>query len=150
MKEFNQLCKEFEQMDVLTYSAILAEKSAKVLPALIDITEDGMDGVSVFATFILGAVAADGKLAEEEYAVCYPLFRTFFGESVNYETCKALAKKLKAGSKELKDEVDAMADVIGLVSEELKDDLVIVCLMICAIDGKVSASEKRWIKKLIR
>ena len=29
MKEFNRLCKEFEQLDVLSYSLILAEKSLK-------------------------------------------------------------------------------------------------------------------------
>ncbi len=45
--------------------------------------------------------------------------------------------------------MDRMVDVIGLVSPELKDDIVLVCLMVCAVDGKVSAKEKKWIKQLI-
>ena len=28
--------------------------------------------------------------------------------------------------------------------------LLVVCLLVCAIDGKVSAKEKKWIKQLIR
>lgn len=150
MKEFNQLCKEFEQMDPLTYKLVLAEKSVKIIPALIGVTEDGLDGLSVFATFILGAIAADGKLSEEEYALCYPLLHAFFGEEIDYDSCKRLARALKLGSRELKKEVDAMIDILGLVSEQLKEDIIIVCMMICAIDGKISASEKAWIKKLIK
>ena len=42
-----------------------------------------------------------------------------------------------------------MVDILGLLSDELKDDIVIICLMICAIDGKVSLKEKKWIKQLI-
>ncbi len=51
--------------------------------------------------------------------------------------------------KDYKRTMDRMVDVIGLVSPELKDDIVLVCLMVCAVDGKVSAKEKKWIKQLI-
>lgn len=149
MKEFNQICKEFEQLDVLSYGAILAEKSAKILPTLKNITQDGATGAAIYATFILGAIAADGKLSEEEYLLVYPLLSAFFGESVNYEEVKYAVKLLKPESKELKNSVDAMVDILGKIDEELKNDIIIVCMMICAIDGKISQKEKRWIKQLI-
>lgn len=150
MKEFNQICKEFEQLDVLNYSAILAEKSVKILPALKEITQDGVTGAAIYATFILGAIAADGKLSEEEYLLSYPLLRVFFGEAVNYEEIKYAVKRLKTESNELKDSVDAMVDILGMIDEDLKSDIITVCMMICAIDGKISLKEKRWIKQLIR
>ena len=28
--------------------------------------------------------------------------------------------------------------------------IIIVCLMVCAIDGKISGKEKKWIKQLAR
>ena len=126
MKEFDQLCKEFEQLDALTYTALLAEKAKKILPALSLVTGDDVSAVSLFSTFLLGAIAADGRVSEEEYALCYPLLYAFFGEEVNYDDCKAAAKAFKAEGREL------------------------VCLMICAVDGKVSMKEKSWIKKLVR
>lgn len=149
MKEFNRLCKEFEQLDVLSYSLILAEKSLKVIPVLKEITEDGLDGVTVFATFVLGAIGADGKLSEEEYAVCYPLLHAFFGDNVNYAVCKKAVKLLKPESEELKKAVKEMVDVFGKLSEELKDDIIIICMLICAVDDKISLKEKLWIKSLI-
>ena len=149
MKEFDLLCKEFEQMDVLTYSAYLAEKSMTVLPALQTVAENGIDGATIFFTFVMGAIAADGKLAEEEYAIISPLLQSFFGKTVTYEECKKAFKSYKREAKELTQMVDKMVDILGLLSEELKNDIVIICLMICAIDGKVSLKEKKWIKQLI-
>lgn len=150
MKEFNSICKEFEGMDVLTYTAILGQKAKNIIPALSAITEDGIDGLELFASFIVGAVVADGGLSVEEYAITFPIFKAFFGEGISYEDCDYIVRKMRSEGKQLKRYVDDMVDVFGQLSEELKNDIVLVCLMICAIDGKVSSKEKRWIKQLLK
>jgi hypothetical protein len=150
MSEFNKLCKEVESLNAAEYSLIVAEKSAKIIPVLSGICEDGVDGVSIFAKFILGAIVADGKLAEEEYLLAYPLFKVFFGENVNYDDCAKLVKSLRPETKEFKKALDEMVDVLGEIDEDLKDDIILVCLLICAIDGKISLKEKAWIKQLIK
>lgn len=150
MKDFNDLCKEFEEMDALSYSLILGKKSLKVIPALNAITEDGLDGATIFATFVMGAIAADGKLSEEEYILVYPVLYAFFGDSVKYEDCKKAARYLRFESREFKKAVKEMIDVFGRLSDELKEDIIIICMMICAIDGKISLKEKNWIKKLLK
>ena len=43
-----------------------------------------------------------------------------------------------------------MCDYLGMLSEELQSDVVLLALLICAVDGKVGAKEKKYIKKLIR
>ncbi|MBO4792417.1 MAG: TerB family tellurite resistance protein [Clostridia bacterium] len=150
MKEFNDLCRLFEELDSETYSELLNEKAARILPALAGITEDGMSGLEIFASFIMGAIVSDNKLTEDEYVLAYPLFRSFFGEAADYSLVKESVKKSRSGNREMKKQVDEMIDILGTLSEDLKDDIVTVCLMICAVDGKVSLSEKRWIKQLIR
>lgn len=150
MKEFDMLCKEFEQMDALSYAAILTEKAKQIVPALSAITEDGASGVMLFATFLVGAVVSDGELSVEEFALTYPLFELFFGEDIGYDECDYIVRNMRRESKQLARYVDDMVDVFGQLSETLKEDLVLVCLMICAIDGKISAKEKRWIKKLLK
>ena len=150
MKDFNKLCKEFEQLDVLSYGAILGKKSLQVIPALSALTADGADGVKIYATFILGAIAADGRLSEEEYLLCYPLLRAFFGDSINYDDCRKVVRLLKPESRELKKAVKDMVDVFGQLSDELKEDIIIICMLICSIDGKISLKEKNWIKTLLK
>ena len=137
-------------MDPLTYSVLLAEKSLKIIPALALIEQSGVSAVADYATFILGAMAADGRLSEDEYLVCEPLLKAFFGESIDYATCKSMVKMLRSETRELKRAVASMVDIFGQLSEELKSDIILVCMMICAIDGKISLKEKMWIKQLIR
>ena len=150
MKEFDRLCNEFEEANPLTYSVVLAEKAKTVIPALCEITRNGLDGLTLFAAFIVGAVVSDGELSVEEFELTYPLFRAFFGDEISYGECDYIVGKMRRENKQLTKYVNEMVDAFGQLSEELKNDIVIVCLMICAIDGKISTSEKRWIKKLLK
>ncbi len=150
MRSFNELCKQFEEMNVATYSLALTEKSLKILPVLSAIMQDNLDGITIYSSFILGAVVADGKVTEEEYLLIRPTLRIFFGESIDYETCKTMLRKYRKEGRELKRIVNLMVDVFGELSDELKEDIILVCMMICAADGKISLSEKAWIKQLIR
>lgn len=117
---------------------------------MIEITQDGETGVEIFASFIFGAIAADGRLSETEYAVLSPLLHAFFGDELDYETCKKAFRQMRPEQKELKKTVDEMVDVLGLLSDDLKDDIITACLLICAVDGKVSLREKNWIKQLMK
>ena len=149
MKDFDKLCKDFESIDIDTYAAVLTEKAMKLIPALSAFSEDGLSGIEIFASFIYGAIAADGKLSEDEYALVYPLLHAFFGESIDYNDAKRAFSSLSKEHKELKTIVDEMVDLIGFFSDEMKADIIIVVMLICAVDGKISLKEKNWIKKLI-
>lgn len=150
MKDFNNLCKEFEQLDPLQYAGILAAKSAKIIPALNAISGDKLGGVEILVDFILCSIVVDGKLSEEEFLLMKPMMDVFFGENFDYEDCKAAVRLIKRDTKELKNYLDETVDLLGQLSEDLKDDIIIVYLLICAVDGKVSLKEKNWIKPLIK
>ena len=151
MFEFNKLCKAFEEMDPRTFTAIIAEKSAMIIAALTAITKDGMDGMKIYTNFILCSIAADGKLAEEEYVILRPAFEALVGKEVTYEDAIAIFKEAGLDkSKDYKNVVDEMVDILGMISLDLKRDIIIVCMMICVVDGKISRKEKKWIKQLMR
>ena len=151
MFEFNRLCKEVEAMDPQTYGAIIAEKSVAVIAGLTAITRSGLDGMQIFTHFILCSIAADGKLDEAEYLVLRPAFEKLVGKKVSYEDAVAIFKEAGLDKpKEYKKVVDEMVDILGTVSLDLKRDIIIVCLLVCAVDGKISRKEKKWIKQLAR
>lgn len=150
MTDFDKLCKDFEQLDVVSYTTLLLDRSQRILPALAAITQDGESGIEIFRTFILGAIIADGRLSEEEYALIYPHLHDFFGDSLNYEDAKKAFKQMRQEQREMKKVVDEMVDVLGILSDDLKDDIILVCMLICAVDGKISLKEKSWIKQLLK
>ncbi len=150
MSEFDKLCKQFENLDVVSYTTLLEQRSRKIIPALSAISQDGQSGVQIFMTFILGAIVADNRLSEDEYALILPLMHSFFGESVNYEQAKRDFRKIRPEQNELKKITDEMIDVLGILSDDLKNDIVLVCMLICAVDGKISLKEKNWIKQMLK
>ncbi|MGN1046783.1 MAG: hypothetical protein ACI4QG_06765 [Candidatus Cryptobacteroides sp.] len=150
MDHFDALCKVLEDMDPQTYNQLIHEKSVGIIQALTDITSDGIDGISIFTDFILCSISADGVLAEEEFILVKDAVEAFLGREITYEEAKVLF--VQAGldhPEEYKRSVDMMVDILGILSQELKDDIILVCLMICAVDGVVSDSEREWIAQLI-
>ena len=149
MREFDAICKEIDNLPLDQYAVILGAKSAKLLAELKLLTANGIEGDIAFAAFIIGSVVADGKLSEEEYVLLYPMLNKFFGDAVNYEECKKIVRISLAEKKEIKNVVNDMVQIFGQLSDELKEDVITVCLLICSVDGKISLKEEIWIKQLI-
>ncbi|MGN1163895.1 MAG: hypothetical protein ACI4S4_03710 [Candidatus Ornithospirochaeta sp.] len=149
MTEFDKLCQEAEDIDWETRVAIIRGKSDEILPLLNEARAGESSGADIFATFLLGALAADGKLTEEEYALLFPLLQSFLGDSINYSDARKAVKGMKKESRELKELGTRMIEVIGEFSPDLRKDIVMVIMLICAVDGKISFSEKNWIRSLL-
>ena len=149
MSDFNKLCKFVEDLDPQTYSDVLVNKSAKVLVALAAITKDGYTGVQIFTSFIYAAVMADGKLDKSEFELIRPMLEKAIDGPIEYEDAKAAFKVMKKDAKDDRFIVDLMVDVLGDLSEELKADIIIISMLVCAVDGKISYKEKQWIKQLM-
>ena len=151
MFEFNKICKAAEQLDPQTYGEIITEKSVAIIAALSAITKNGLSGLQIYLNFILCSIAADGKLDQAEYMILKPSFEILAGKEVSYEDAVEIFKAAGLDrSRDYKNVVDEMVDILGMISLDLKRDIIIVCLLVCAVDGKISRKEKKWIKQLMR
>ena len=150
MKDFNELCRSVEELSPLEYAAVLGRTSLKIMPAIRAFSEDGRTCAEVLAAFVIASVYADGKLDESEYLLMAPLFKAFFGEDFDFEDAKKLAKEWRKEGRAVKKEVDYLVDFLGTLSDELKGDIIFACLLMCAVDGKVSLKEKAYIRQLMR
>lgn len=149
MKNFNELCAIAEELSPEEYTAVLIAKTKQILPALHKVTDDGIETLKLYAAFLISSVCADGKIDETEYLLLLPTLKAVFGPDFDYADAKRLARELRPETRQFKAAMNRILDEIGEVDEDLKDDLVIVSLLICAIDGKITAKEKRYIKQLI-
>ena len=149
MTEFDDLCREAEDIDFETRCAILKGKSQEILPLLSEKSEDGESGADILSTFLFSAMAADGRLSSEEYDLLYPLLSSFLGEKINYTDAKKAVGAMRKENREMKKISEDMVSVLAEFSENLRREIVLVIMMICAADGKISLSEKLWIKKLL-
>lgn len=150
MFEFKKICESYEVLTPVERGLLLAEKSVTVLAGLDALALPGIDPIETLAGFLIGSVAADGRIDEREYLLIYPSLVRVFGENFDFSSVK---RKFRTGS----DCRDAVVDyttrlmrVIDLLDSSLADDLVILCLCTVSIDGRISLREKNYIKRLCK
>ena len=140
MFEFQKLCNEYENLSYDERKAILLEDWTKLRPILGAIPQ----GIASFGIVVLAACAADGKLDSAEYA----LFLEITGVQLSFESLAATVEFAKG--KNLLEAADAIVDTYGDFSEEIKILMVSFCLCFCSADERITLSEKRFIKKLLK
>ncbi len=149
MTDFDAQCKKLAEMDPQQFNQIFNEMSVRVMEELSQVMVDGRNGLSAYLEFILASVAADGKLSEKEFQLLKPMFDSMKDKDLSYEEGVAVFKEMgldDAGS--YRKVVDTMVDLLGLINIELKQDIIFLCLLVCAIDGEITEDEKKWIMQL--
>lgn len=149
MFEFNKVMKDYESLNAIERGLMLTEKSVSILAKLSALDIDGIDPVETLASFIIGSVVADGKLHEKEYLLIYPALVKVFGSDFDYESIKKEFEADKNGRKDIARYTADLLRILGTVDETLYEDVIILCLCVVTIDGKVSLKEKNYVKRLI-
>lgn len=153
MSEFDEYCDRVNSLPVEIKAKHIEELTNIILPTLKKIAEEedtNIDYVSIYLDFVLAAVGADGKLSKEEYLLTKPFFDSVSGGDTTYEVAVEIFHDSGISDPSTyKNTVDLMADMLGLISEDLKNAIVNLTLLICAIDGEITESEKDWILQLV-
>ena len=149
MFEFNKVIKDYEKLGAIERGVILTEKSVKILASLAALDVEGIDPVETLAAFVMGSVVADGKLHEKEYLLIYPALVKTFGADFDFATIKKSFEEDKDTAKELKKYTEELSKILGMLDEDLQADIVILCLCIMTVDGKVSLKERNYVKRLM-
>ncbi len=150
MFEFKKICDAYESLTTVEKGLMITEKSVKILAKLNALDLDGIDPLSTLAGFIVDSVVADGKIDEQEYLLIYPSLIAVFG----YQFDLAAVKQTFVGKTDVKRQLtaylDGMLKLFSLLDEDLKADVIMLCLCVVAIDGKISYKEKKYIRNLCK
>lgn len=150
MFEFKRLCDSYEALTGVERGILLEEKTVTVMAKLHSLAIPGIDPVSVLAGFIIGSVAADGRINEKEYVMIYPALVRAFGGDFDFASVKESFRRDKDGRRMIAKYTEQMIAILDLLDEDIKNDIITLCLCIVAIDGKISFKEKNYIKRLCR
>lgn len=148
MFEFREAYDTFEKLPAGERGRLLAERSAAILDRLREIPCPGMEPADALAGFLIGSAAADGRISEMEYLMIYPALVRIFGADFDFASIKRSFRHDHVRKKQLADCSEAMIRVFGALDEDMKRDVVILCLCVVAVDGKVAPREKRYIRRL--
>lgn len=150
MGNFDDLCSVLENLDPRTYRGLMMKKTQDILVAFGAMSEDTEDNIALYCDFLLCAVAADGVLTEEEFLLAKPVLDRMLDADISFQEALEYFGDYGLDQPEgYKDTMDGIVDMLGTVSPTLKDDIILVCMLVCAVDGVISEDEKSWIRQLI-
>lgn len=150
MFDFSKLCKEYEELSTPERSMLLTGKAVSVLAGLDRLNIPGVDPVHTLAGFILGAVTADGRINEQEYLLIYPALLHIFGNDFDYESVRKSFRADRDGRNAVRQYTRDMLGLLSLADEELRDDVIMLCLCVVSIDKKISLRERHYIRQLVK
>ncbi|MBQ9469116.1 MAG: TerB family tellurite resistance protein [Clostridia bacterium] len=149
MFDLDEVCGKVEKLDPMTYAQLISELSESVMKGLTAIVGNPDDAQTLLTSLILGAVISDGKIKEQEFGLIKPLFEEAVGEEVTFEEMTEFMDAFKTGKSDYKKMIASLTNLFGAVSDDLKSDTVMLCMLVCAADGKISVREKNWLRQLI-
>ena len=80
----------------------------------------------------------------------YTGMKVTLGSSFDAEDCKEIAKATLEDKKDLKLAAKYLAEnYLSLWNENDKENVIMLCIALCAIDGEISAKEVKWLKELV-
>lgn len=149
MFDFQKLCDRCEHMTVLQKVRLLAEKAPSVFARLETLGTDTASAKKTLAAFMLGSIADGGELDEMEYLLMYPSLLRVFGDKFDFSGVKRAFESGGEEKSRSRDYIRGMTEMLAGADENLRSDIVSLCLMMATVDGKISLSERNYIKQLV-
>ena len=87
---------------------------------------------------------------EQEYILMYPALVKAFGDDFDFTSVKESFKKDAEGKRMIRDYTKDLMTVLGYVDDEIREDVIVLCLCVVTIDGKISLRERKYIRRLCR
>lgn len=150
MLEFKKLCEEYENLTSAQRAVILSQKAVKITTAIKRIGIDGIDPTETLAGFIIGSVVADGRVDEKEYLLMYASLVKIFGYGFDFYSIKHSFRGLITSRHRINAYTENLLKIMSFLDEDLKNDVVTLCLCVTSTDGKINQKEKRYVKRLCK
>ena len=149
MTTFDQLCATLENSTHEEMDALLTSCFERVMPALKTLGVNGADGIQLLISFMLASCYADGAVNQEEYELMHAVLQALLGDDLTVNDAKHMVDSFAGDQDKLKAGTDKLIDMLGELDPQSKMDAVTVCLIVCAVDHKITEKEKAYVKQLV-
>lgn len=148
MVEFETLCDVYEAMPMVEKGKFLTEKSVGILQKLRNRSMEDPEVIPALAGFLIGSAVADGIVNEREYLLIYPSLARVFGDNFDFASIKASFRRESDGRNRGAIYAENLLRVLVRSEDDLKTDIIMLCLCVVSINGTVSMKQKHYIRKI--
>lgn len=150
MFEFTKLCARYESLTMLERRELLTEKSAQVIKNLRQLDISDIDPIKTLASFIIGSVVSGSDIDEKEYLLIYPSLVKVFGYDFDFAQIKKSFYPNQENRKQVEKFTKAMLNIMSNLDDEVKADIISLCLLIATTDSIISLKTRHYIRQLCK
>ena len=104
---------------------------------------------SIYLTLLISSISIDGEISEAEYELVRDIFSEMVGKDVTIEELRAsLAASDLGDICAIRNTTANLIRSLGVADPGVRDDVLELMAMFCAMDHKVTPAECNWLSEL--
>ena len=150
MKTVEQLIAQYQSLSPEEKMLAFNQYTMTAINSCIQYEDDYEAATLALGTLTYAAIIADDRISDEELLLLYTGMKVTLGEQADLEKCKQLAQETLKCKDDIKEAARLFAeDYLALWEDDDKEDVILLCIALCAMDGVISDKEIRWLKELV-
>ena len=119
------------------YLRVFEEKSDLIIMTTRDSYVDEMNGLTLYVRLLFHTLDLNGPFTEEVYKEKKDLLSTAIGYEITFEEAEGFSSNARRGNRKEKEQfVTDIKRLLRKVPNEIKEDIVTLCLILGSIDGR--------------
>ncbi|MCH5156262.1 MAG: hypothetical protein J1G02_00110 [Clostridiales bacterium] len=150
MKSIEQFIEDYNNLSPEERSLAFSKYTMQSMSSFVKSAEDFEEATYALGVLTCAAILADDRISDEELLILYAGLKISLGTKADIEESKKLAAEILQDKNDYKDSAKIVAEkYLSVWNDNDKENVIMLCIALCAIDGVVSPKEILWLKELI-
>lgn len=150
MKTVEQLVAEYANLSPEERMLALNKYTMKAVGSCLKYEDDYQEATNAIGILTYAAIIADDRISDNELLLIYTGLKVTLGDSIDLDECKRIAAETLGNKSNIRLAAKDIAErYLSLWSDSDKEDVIRLCIALCAIDSVISPLEIKWLKELV-
>ena len=150
MRTVEQLIAEYTALSEEERMLALNKYTMKAVASCLRYEDDYEEATKAIGVLTYAAIIADDRISDDELLLIYAGLKITLGDRIDLDECKRIAAETLINRDTYKSAAKHFAEVyLSLWDDKDKEDVINLCIALCAMDGVVSPLEVKWLKELV-
>ena len=144
------LLAEYEAFTQAEKDVALGKYTVKAVTSCVQYSDNPEEATLALGVLTYAAILADDRISDEELMLLYKGIQVTLNGEVDWDECQMIAANALNNKADIKDGAKEFAqNYLSMWRDNDKEDVIMLCIALCAVDGVISEKEKTWLKELV-
>ena len=150
MKTVDMLIAEYNAFSEADKAVALGKYTMKAITSCVMYEDNPEEATLALGILTYAAILADDRISDEELMLMYRGMQVSLNGEVDWDECQMIAANILNNKADFRAGAEKFAgNYLSMWKDNDKEDVIMLCIALCAIDGVISEKEKIWLDELV-